>query len=159
MFRFETGRRQAIMKIHKRVTAFIQDDDNTLSRQGRLVEDADLAAIDRVFKMFNIQYEIDEIPAGTRLYSLTVAMSDRYISDNLLTKKELAEHISPYLGKKSVISRDEFKKLLNGRVSQIHKTTPAGEILLGYELTIKGDGKRPLFRFPGFGRKKAAKPA
>jgi len=146
------------MKIHKRVTAFIQDDDNTLSRQGRLVEEADLAAIDKVFKMFGIQYEVDEIPGGSRLYSLTLAMNDRYISDNLLTKKELAEHISPYLGKKGIISQDEFKKLLNGKVSQIHKATPAGEILLGYELTIKADKKRSIFRFPKFGGKKAAKP-
>lgn len=137
----------------------MQDDENILSRQGRFVEEEDLAAIDRVFKMFNIQYEVDDIPAGSRLYSLTVAMADRYISDNLLTKNELAEHISPYLGKKGVIPADEFKKLLNGKLSQIHKSTPAGEILIGYELTIKGDGKRSLFRFPGFGRKKAAKTA
>ena len=146
------------MKIYKRATAFIQDDENILTRQGRLVEEGDLAAIDRVFKMFNIQYEIDEIPAGTRLYSLTVAMEDRYISDNLLTKKELAEHISPYLGKKNAISPDEFKKLLHGKISQIHKKTPGGEILLGYELTIKGEKKRSLFQFPKFGGIKAAKP-
>jgi hypothetical protein len=144
------------MKIYKRVTAFIQDDENVLSRQGRLVGEEDLAAIDRVFKLFNIQYEVDEIPAGARLYSLTVAMADRYISDNLLTKKELAEHISPYLGRKGPISTGEFKKLLNGGISQIHKATPGGEILLGYELTIKGDGKKSIFRFPRFGRKKAA---
>jgi hypothetical protein len=146
------------MKIHKRVTAFIQDDENFLTRQGRLVEEGDLAAIDRVFKMFHIQYEVDEIPGGSRLYSLTLAMDDRYISDNLLTKKELAEHISPYLGKKGIISPDEFKKLLNGKISQIHKATPAGEILLGYELTIAADKKRSLFRFPKFAGKKAATP-
>jgi hypothetical protein len=145
------------MKTYKRVTAFIQDDENTLSRQGRLVEEGDLAAIDRAFKLFNIHYEVDEIPPGTRLYSLTLAMNDRYISDNLLTKKELAEHISPWLGKKGVVSQDEFKKLLNGKVSQVHKTAPAGEILLGYELTIKGEKKKSLFRFPKFGGKKAAK--
>lgn len=148
------------MRTYKRVTAFIQDDENILSRQGRLVEEADLAAIDRVFKLFNIQYEMDEIPAGERLYSLTVAMAERYISDNLLTKKELEEHVSPYVGRKGVISNDEFKRLLNGKISQIHKTTPAGEILLGYELTLKGAVKRSLFHFPRFGRKKiTAKPA
>ncbi len=141
------------MKMYKRVTAFIQDDDNVLLRQGRLVEEADLAAIDRVFKMFDIQYEADEIPPGERLYSLTVALEDRYISDNLLTKKELAEHISPYLGKKGVISGDEFKKLLGGKISQIHKTVPTGEILIGYELTLKRDVRRPLFHFPGFGKR------
>jgi hypothetical protein len=145
------------MKTYKRVTAFIQDDENTLSRQGRLVEEGDLAAIDRAFKLFNIHYEVDEIPPGTRLYSLTLAMNDRYISDNLLTKQELAEHISPYLGKKGIVSTDEFKKLLTGKVAQIHKTTPAGEILLGYELTIKADKKRSLFSFAKFGGKKAAK--
>jgi hypothetical protein len=148
------------MRTYKRVTAFIQDDENILTRQGRLVEEADLAAIDRVFKLFNIQYEVDEIPAGDRLYSLTVAMAERYISDNLLTRKELVEHVSPYLGRKGVISGDEFKKLLNGKISQIHKSTPAGEILVGYELTLKGDVKRSIFHFPRFGRKKApAKPA
>ena len=145
------------MKIHKRVTAFIQDDENFLTRQGRLVEESDLAAIDRVFKMFHIQYEVDEIPGGSRLYSLTLAMNDRYISDNLLTKQELAEHISPYLGKKGIVSQDEFKKLLTGKVAQIHKTTPAGEILLGYELTIKAEKKRSLFSFAKFRGKKAAK--
>ena len=144
------------MKKYKRVTAFIQDDENVLSRQGRLVEEEDLAAIDRVFKLFNIQYEVDEIPAGERLYSLTLLMPDRYISDNLLTRQELAEHISPYLGRKGIIPSDDFKKLLGGKLSQIHKATPAGEILLGYELTMKGGKKRPLFRFPKFGGKKAA---
>ncbi len=143
------------MKTHKRVTAFIQDDENILSRQGRLVAEEDLPAIDRVFRLFNIQYEADEIPAGERLYSLTVAMDDRYISDNLLTRKELTEHVSPYLGKKGIIKSDEFKKLLTGKISQIHKSVPTGELLLGYELTIKGEPKRSIFRFP-FARKKAA---
>ncbi|HWB61787.1 MAG TPA: hypothetical protein VG733_20055 [Chthoniobacteraceae bacterium] len=147
------------MKKYKRVTAFIQDEENLLSREGRLVEEADLPAIDRVFKMFDIAYEVDEIPAGERLYSLTVAMEDRFITDNLLTKKELAEHVSPYLGKKGLISNDEFKKLLSGRVSQIHKSAPGGELLLGYEFTIKNDGKRSIFSFARFRRKKpAAKP-
>jgi hypothetical protein len=143
----------------KRVTAFIQDDESVLSRQGRLVVEDDLAAIDHVFKLFNIEYEVDEIPPGERLYSLTLVMPERYISDNLLTRHELAEHVSPYLGRKGVISGEEFKKLLAGKVSQIHKTTPMGEILLGYELTMKGERKRALFSFPKFGAKKAAKSA
>jgi|SRR5579862_4743750 len=144
------------MKTHKRVTAFIQDDENVLVRQGRLVEEADLPAIDRVFKMFGIEYEADDIPSGERLYSLTVAMEDLYISDNLLTKKELAEHISPYLGKKGIITAAEFKNLLGGKISQIHKSIPSGEILVGYELTLKGGARRSLFDFAGFVRKKSA---
>lgn len=147
------------MKTHKRVTAFILDDQDTLQRQGRLVEEEDLPAIDRVFKMFNIQYEVDEIPSNSRLYSLSVTMRDSYISDNLLTQKELAEHVAPYIGKGKIISQDEFKKLLAGKTNQIYKSTPAGEVLIGYELTVKGDEQPSRFRIPLFGRKKEAKSA
>jgi hypothetical protein len=149
------------MKIQKRVTAYIQDDESSLVRQGRLVEEGDIEAIDRVFKMFNIQYEADEIPANSRLYSLTLTMPDRYISDNMLTQKELTEHISAYVGKKNIIAPDELKKLVSGKVPQIYKNTSKGEILIGYELTIKGDKKKPLFSLSRlkFGSKKAAKPA
>ena len=124
------------------------------------MEETDLAAIDRVLKMFNIQYEADDIPAGSRLYSLTVAMADRYISDNLLTKKELAEHIAPYMGRKGPISTDVNSKAPRRQgLPDPQRPHPGGEIILGYELTIKGEPKRSIFRFPRFGRKKAAKPA
>ena len=140
----------------KRVTVYISDEQNTLIRQGRLVEDSEVEAIDRVFKLFNFTFEVDEIPDDTRLYSLSVTTRDRNISDNLLTRKELAEHISPYLGRGKMIPQGEFKKLLNGEISQIFKETQGGEILVGYELTVRGEGRRSILRLPGmpFGRKK-----
>lgn len=136
------------MSKHKRVTAYIQDDHDNLFRQGRLVETDDLPQIERVFKMFNIQYEVDEIPSKTRLYSLTATMRDRYISDNLLTEKELKEHILPYLGKGNMIQPGDLKNLFSGKVSEIHKVSREGEIVAGYELATPGDDSKSIFRFP-----------
>lgn len=149
------------MKKYKRVTAYLQDDENTLSRQGRLVESEELGLIDKVFKMFGIQYDVDDIPPNTRLYSLTVSMRDRYISDNLLTRQELTEHIAPYLGKGGVVDRADFRKLLNGAIPQIYKTSPAGEIVIGYELTVPRDESRSIFKLASLRlrSRKAADPA
>lgn len=136
------------MSKHKRVTAYIQDDHDNLFRQGRLVENDDLPQIERVFKMFNIQYEVDEIPPNARLYSLTVTMRDRYISDNLLTEKELKEHVLPYWGKGKVIQPNELKNLFSGKIAEIHQVTRDGEIVAGYELTAPRDDSKSVFRFP-----------
>jgi len=136
---------------HTRVTARLQNEPDNLSCQARLVEISDLESIETVFKTFGIDYEVDEIPWNTRLYSLTLSLRDRYISDELLTQEELAGYLSPYTGKGRFIQSMELKKLFKGATSEIYKTLPDGEILIGYELTIKS-GKAPFaFRLPRLG--------
>ena len=147
------------MKQEKRITAYLQDEQDNLVRQGRLVEAADLPAIERVLRMFGIQYDIDDVPPKTRFYNLSVTMRTQRISDNLLTGPELKEHISQYVGKGKVIAPDELKKLLNGKIADIHKASARGEITIGHELTTMAGESKFKFKMPSlkFGRKSAAK--
>ena len=144
---------------HTRVTAHIQSEIYNIIRQARLVEHTELESIERVFKTFRIEYGVDEIPADTRLYSLTVTLRDAYISAELLTREELTDLLAPYLGKGHPIAQADLKSLLKGKVAEICKTVQGGEIVAGYELTVKGREASSGFRFPrlGFGRKKVGR--
>jgi hypothetical protein len=144
---------------HTRVTACIQTETDNIIRQARLVDHAELESIERVFKTFRIEYEVDEIRADTRLYSLSVTLRDANISGELLTREELTDLLAPYLGKGRPIEQADLKLLLKGKIPEICKSVPGGEIVAGYELTVKGGEAAPGFRFPrlGFGRKKAGK--
>jgi hypothetical protein len=147
------------MKQEKRVTAYLQDEQDNLVRQGRLVEAGELPAIERIFRLFNIQYDVDDVPSKTRYYSLAVNMRGLRISDNLLTGPELKEHISQYVGKGKIIDSGELKKLLDGKIADIHKVGATGEITIGYELTTKAGESKFKFKLPSlkFGRKSSAK--
>jgi hypothetical protein len=147
------------MKQEKRVTAFLQDEQDNLVRQGRLVGADELPAIERVFRLFNIQYDVDDVPPKTRYYSLAVSTRSQRISDNLLTGAELKEHISQYTGRGKLIDSAELKKLLDGKIADIHKAGATGEITIGYEMTTKAGESKFKFKLPSlkFGRKSAGK--
>ena len=133
---------------HTRITACIQNDSDHLVRQARMVEEADVESIKKVFKTFRIEYEVEEISSNTRLYSLAVSLRNSYIFCELLTQKELISHLTPFVGKDRILDQEDLKKLLKGKVSEICKTVPGGEIVIGYELTIRKDEAPFKFPFP-----------
>jgi hypothetical protein len=146
---------------HTRVTARILNEPDNLLCQARLVERADLESIERVFKTFGIDYDVDELPSNTRLYSLSISLQSRFICNELLTSRELSAYLSPFVGRGGAIQSREMKELLNGTTSEIYKSLPDGEIMIGYELTLKG-GEAPFtFRLPhlSFRRAKPVKTA
>lgn len=163
MIKTRAGERSRVIpiimkKTHTRVTARVQGGSESVVCMARLVEEENLEQVERVFKTFGIEYDVDEIASGTRLYSLTLADGASHISSDLLTREELSEHLAPYLRKGGPIGRDELKGLIKGETPEIKKTLPGGKIIAGYELTLKGDAPGFKFRFPAikFGRKKKA---
>lgn len=75
----------------KRITVFLQNLQDDFKAAARIVEEAELGSVKATLDMFGIEYSVDEVPAGVRLYDVTKSDSNSYLRTEIRTEKEVRD--------------------------------------------------------------------